>query len=33
MVKNVVTSPANLGFENMVLRAKEKFNVAAEYIK
>ena len=29
----VVTSPASLGFENKVLKAKEKFNVAAEYIK
>ena len=33
MVTNVVTSPVNLGLENMVLRAKEKFNIAAEYIK
>ena len=33
MVIKVVTSPANLGLENKVLSAKEKFNVAAEYIK
>lgn len=33
IVIKVVTSPANLGFENMVLRAKEKFKVAAEYMK
>ena len=33
MVIKVVTSPANLGLENMELKANEKFNVAAEYIK